>query len=134
MVTSAVEKSCPKAEIVTPTNLWQQLLLLVLAIFAAVSLVWGGLRYVQMQDPYVQAVMSAPGDADRGEAIFMNNCAGCHSADASGLVGPSLWGVSERRSSFSIIHQVVSGETPPMPKFQPSPQEMADLLKYLDQL
>ncbi|MEB3272723.1 MAG: cytochrome c [Prochlorothrix sp.] len=129
-----MDKSCPKAEIATPSNLWQQLLFLVLAIIAAVSLVWGGLHYMQMQDPYVQAVMAAPGDADRGEAIFMNNCAGCHSADASGLVGPSLWGVSERRSTFSLIHQVISGDTPPMPKFQPSPQEMADLLKYLDHL
>jgi len=29
---------------------------------------------------------------------------------------------------------VVSGETPPMPMFQPKPQEMADLLKYLEKL
>ncbi|MFZ4555923.1 MAG: cytochrome c, partial [Pseudanabaena sp.] len=26
------------------------------------------------------------------------------------------------------------GETPPMPQFQPSPQDMADLLSYLKQL
>jgi hypothetical protein len=33
-----------------------------------------------------------------------------------------------------LIHQVTSGETPPMPQFQPSAQEMADLLKYLESL
>jgi hypothetical protein len=29
---------------------------------------------------------------------------------------------------------VVSGRTPPMPKFQPEAQEMADLLEYLENL
>ena len=29
---------------------------------------------------------------------------------------------------------VVSGETPPMPKFQPNPQEMVDLLSFLESL
>ncbi|RDH51814.1 cytochrome C, partial [Mastigocladus laminosus WC112] len=32
------------------------------------------------------------------------------------------------------IHQVISGDTPPMPKFQPSAKEMADLLSYLETL
>ncbi|WP_353260303.1 cytochrome c [Prochlorothrix hollandica] len=131
MVSSAVDKPYPNADL---ENLWQQLLLLILVIVAIFSLVWLGNRYREMQDPYVQSVMAIPGDADRGEAIFMNNCAGCHRADASGLVGPKLWGVSERKSQFALIQQVVSGDTPPMPQFQPSPQEMADLLQYLNHL
>jgi hypothetical protein len=45
-----------------------------------------------------------------------------------------LLGVSTRKSKASLIKQVVSGETPPMPQFQPGPQEMADLLKYLETL
>ncbi|NER30629.1 MAG: cytochrome c, partial [Symploca sp. SIO1C4] len=39
-----------------------------------------------------------------------------------------------RKSKISLIHQVTDGKTPPMPKFQPSPQEMADLLSYLEEL
>jgi len=49
-------------------------------------------------------------------------------------VGPNLHGVSERKSDAKLVQQVVSGETPPMPQFQPSPQDMADLLSYLKQL
>ena len=33
-----------------------------------------------------------------------------------------------------LIQQVVSGKTPPMPRFQPEPQAMADLLAYLNSL
>jgi mono/diheme cytochrome c family protein len=128
---TAVDKPIPKPDL---GNLWQQVLLLVLTVVAVVVLVSVGIEYVQMQDPYVQAVLAETGDPDRGEAIFINNCAGCHRADGSGLVGPSLWGVSDRRSKFALIHQVVSGATPPMPQFQPSPQEMADLLRYLESL
>jgi hypothetical protein len=39
--------------------------------------------------------------------------------------------VSGRLSDPQIIHQVVSGETPPMPRFDVEPQEMADLLAHL---
>jgi hypothetical protein len=42
--------------------------------------------------------------------------------------------VSSRRSPLSLIDQVTSGNTPPMPKFQASPAEMADLLSYLKTL
>ncbi len=53
---------------------------------------------------------------------------------ADGKVGPSLKNVSDRKSPPRLIKQVISGQTPPMPKFQPSPQEMADLLSYLESL
>jgi hypothetical protein len=33
-----------------------------------------------------------------------------------------------------LIQQVVSGNTPPMPQFQPEAKDMADLLEYLEQL
>jgi mono/diheme cytochrome c family protein len=62
------------------------------------------------------------------------NCAGCHISVSDSQVGPNLHGVSERKSEFDLIRQVTSGQTPPMPQFQPSPQEMADLLKYLEQI
>ncbi|HEY9708744.1 MAG TPA: cytochrome c, partial [Oculatellaceae cyanobacterium] len=69
-----------------------------------------------------------------GYAMFQINCAGCHGLQADGRIGPSLQHVSSRKSKGSLIHQVISGETPPMPKFQPNPQEMADLLSYLEKL
>ncbi|NEQ97845.1 MAG: cytochrome c, partial [Cyanothece sp. SIO2G6] len=58
----------------------------------------------------------------------------CIESMADGAVGPSLHEVSERRTRVGLIKQVVSGQTPPMPQFQPSPEEMADLLSYLEKL
>lgn len=88
----------------------------------------------QYADPYVQSVLSLNGDPVRGHAIFQMNCSGCHGLYADGEVGPSLRHISEHRSRISLIHQVISGKTPPMPQFQPNDQEMADLLEYLQSL
>lgn len=85
-------------------------------------------------DPYVRNVLSLPGDVSRGEVMFQMNCSGCHGIDANGHVGPSLHRVASRKSRIGLIHQVTSGSTPPMPQFQPMPQDMADLLKYLETL
>lgn len=100
----------------------------------AIALLWFGVRALQPVDPYVASVMSLEGDQDRGYAIFQTNCAECHGVNADGKVGPSLVDVGERRSPQSLIEQVVGGKTPPMPQFQASPQDMADLLTYLDSL
>lgn len=88
----------------------------------------------QRPDPYVREVLALTGQAGQGQAIFQMNCAGCHGVQADGRVGPSLIDVSSRKSKTQMIHQVISGQTPPMPQFQPSPQEMADLLSYLESL
>ncbi len=93
-----------------------------------------GVQMVRASDPYVKSVLSRKGDLVQGHAIFQINCAGCHGLAADGRVGPSLQTVSKRKSRYGLIHQVISGETPPMPKFQPSVQEMADLLSYLESL
>lgn len=97
-----------------------------------VLLVWmlGNTR----QDPYSKATLALEGSEQHGGQIFRINCAGCHGIAGQGLVGPSLKGVSERRKDMQIIHQVVSGETPPMPRFEIEPQNMADLLAYLKTL
>jgi mono/diheme cytochrome c family protein len=135
MDSSVVDKSVPKSELM---SLAQQLLLLIVGLVAAVGLTWAGVRlgidYWQMQDPYVQQVVAVPGNGERGQAIFMINCSGCHGLEANGRVGPSLRGIGGRKSKLKLIQQVVSGQTPPMPRFQPSPQEMADLLTYLESL
>jgi len=100
---------------------------LILAVFFVV-------RHAQSADPYVQEVLSLPGNRDRGQEIFQMNCAVCHGMEAHGEVGPSLLGVSARKSKSKLIQQVVSGNTPPMPQFQPEAKDMADLLEYLEQL
>lgn len=115
------------------TNL-QQLLLMFAAVALLVVASLVGVYLYKLSDPYVQDVLTLQGDPATGHAIFEINCAGCHGVDADGHVGPSLQHVSKRKSKMSLIHQVVSGNTPPMPKFQPSPQEMADLLSYLETL
>lgn len=101
--------------------------LLIVAILLAIY-------FNRVSDPYVLSVLSLSGDRNRGCAIFQINCAGCHGLQADGNVGPSLHDVSKRKSKVSLIYQVISGKTPPMPKFQPRTQEMADLLNYLEQL
>ena len=93
-----------------------------------------GYQQFQQQDPYVQTVLSLTGSCERGHAIFQMNCAGCHGWEAHGKVGPTLEGVSQRKSPRQLVAQVTSGKTPPMPQFQPTAQEMADLLSYLKQL
>lgn len=85
-------------------------------------------------DPYSREVLTLVGDEAQGNAIFQINCAGCHGSEANGNVGPNLHSVTQRKSDSRLIQQVISGNTPPMPKFQPAPQEMADLLSYLHTL
>ncbi|MDY6940535.1 MAG: cytochrome c [Cyanobacteriota bacterium] len=106
-----------------------------LAFLLAIVLAILGVTHLRMSDdPYIQQVLSIDGDPQQGQAIFLMNCAGCHGSLADGHVGPSLRGISERKSPSSLIEQVTSGKTPPMPQFQPSPEIMADLLKYLETL
>jgi mono/diheme cytochrome c family protein len=109
--------------------------LIIMALVLGLLLLGFGLHQLQqLSDPYVQQVLALHGDVQQGQAIFQMNCSGCHGIDAHGEVGPSLWKVSDHRSQISIIRQVTSGKTPPMPKFQASPEEMANLLSYLDTL
>ncbi|MEA5417668.1 cytochrome c [Spirulina sp. CCNP1310] len=112
----------------------------ILFLLVAIALLGAGFYFFSDSDPYIQAVLALEGqgdgftNADRGHAIFEINCAGCHGVYATGNVGPSLENLSRHKSDAMIIHQVISGDTPPMPKFQPNPQDMADLLRYLKRL
>ncbi len=121
-------------QITQSKNIIQRIALMALAILLAFLLGIFAVRIVGASDPYVKTVLSLTGDPVQGHAIFQINCAGCHGLEADGRVGPSLQGVSKHKSPYGLIHQVISGETPPMPKFQPSIQEMADLLSYLETL
>lgn len=117
-----------------PEILLQRFALTGLAVLLIVLLAIFGAHLVRVSDPYIKSVLSQTGDPAQGQAIFQMNCAGCHGWQADGSVGPSLQGISKRKSRYGLIHQVTSGDTPPMPQFQPSPQEMADLLEYLETL
>ncbi|MFM7314845.1 MAG: c-type cytochrome [Cyanobium sp.] len=88
----------------------------------------------QRSDPYTRATLALEGSSGDGGRLFRLNCAGCHGLAAQGLVGPDLHGVVHRKSDRRLIQQVVSGRTPPMPRFQPEPQAMADLLAFLHSL
>lgn len=85
-------------------------------------------------DPYTRTTLELTGSTENGGRLFLLNCAGCHGIAGQGLVGPNLHGVGQRKSERQLIQQVVSGRTPPMPRFQPEPQAMADLLAYLQSL
>lgn len=121
-------------QITQSKNIIQRIALMALAILLALLLGIFAVRIVGASDPYVKTVLSLTGDPVQGHAIFQINCAGCHGWEADGRVGPSLQGVSKHKSPYGLIHQVISGETPPMPKFQPNAKEMADLLSYLETL
>jgi mono/diheme cytochrome c family protein len=112
----------------------RQTIIIAIAIMLAICIGILGFYRIQVSDPYIHKVLSLQGDSVRGHAIFQINCAGCHGLQADGRVGPSLQHISSKKSNISLIRQVTSGQTPPMPKFQPNPQDMADLLGYLDKL
>ena len=112
----------------------QQITLMAIGVMLIALAIILGVYFSPGSNPYIQEVLSLKGDVTKGHAIFQINCAGCHGWQADGNVGPSLHEVPKRKSKISLIEQVISGKTPPMPKFQPSSQEMADLLSYLQQL
>ena len=111
----------------------QKLLIAIIALAIIVVISVLGVYWNQNSDPYIQEVLSLEGDLTNGRDIFQINCSGCHASQTSGSVGPSLQNIAKRKSKIDIIEQVISGKTPPMPKFQPNPREMADLLNYLEQ-
>jgi mono/diheme cytochrome c family protein len=112
----------------------QKAVLAILAIVLAVLITVLCAHQFRRSDPYVQSVLSLSGDPVQGQVIFQLNCAVCHGIYGQGLVGPNLYHVASRKSRVGLIEQVISGKTPPMPQFQPSPETMADLLKYLETL
>lgn len=121
-------------QLVKSEILLQRVGLMALAVVLAILMGVVSFHLFRASDPYIHSVLSVAGDPVRGQAMFEMNCAGCHGLQAQGRVGPSLGNISRRKSRVNIIDQVIGGKTPPMPQFQPSSQEMADLLSYLEKL
>jgi mono/diheme cytochrome c family protein len=130
VVDATSEPALRSPEANSPLKTWMAIA--VTLIIAAIAIVFWIFR--PPLDQYTQSVLNLSGDPVQGRSIFVMNCVACHGQWANGKVGPNLHGVSDRKSDARLVQQVVSGETPPMPQFQPSPQDMADLLSYLKQL
>ncbi len=117
------------------SRVWlNRLIFIAVAIILIVGAIVLGIYWQKTSNPYAYQVLTLEGNPEKGAAIFQINCAGCHNLQADRNVGPRLNNISKRKSQRDIITQVTSGRTPPMPKFQPSEQEMADLLSYLKKL
>lgn len=117
------------------SRVWlNRFILTIITVVLIVGAIGLGIYWQKISDPYAYQVLTLSGNPEKGAAIFQINCAGCHSLQADRNVGPRLDNISKRKSQRDIIAQVTSGRTPPMPKFQPSEQEMADLLGYLKTL
>ncbi|NEQ99069.1 MAG: cytochrome c, partial [Cyanothece sp. SIO2G6] len=108
---------------ITSDMVMQGLALAIIVALLAILITLVGLYQYRYADPYIRHVLALEGDVVQGRAIFQMNCSTCHGLNADGAVGPSLHEVSERRTRVGLIKQVVSGQTPPMPQFQPSPEE-----------
>ena len=116
-------------------NNWsRQLLKIIAVLMLIVAIIFLGVYWYHDEDPYSQEVLALEGSISNGRDIFQINCSACHGVTADGNVGPSLRNIAKRKSKIDLINQVVSGDTPPMPKFKPNSQEMADLLSYLEQI
>ena len=121
----------------TATNQKVNHLLTIASIFVASVLLLTLLSLILVRhrtDPYLTETFLLEGSQEQGAQLFRINCAGCHGVAGQGLLGPSLIGISNRFNDKNLIHQIISGSTPPMPSFQMEPQEMADLLSHLQKL
>ena len=136
-VDSSAEKSLPESVLTEATSVnrsTQRAIAMVVGLVLLLGMSMWSMYVLRPADTYVQSVLQGVGDQHRGKEIFVLNCATCHGLEASGEVGPDLRNVSERKSSTALIQQVISGQTPPMPQFQPSERDMADLLAFLKTL
>ncbi len=79
------------------------------------------------------------GSADRGKALFRQQCAGCHGADGKGLIAPALANpVFQTAATDAFIAQTIRAgrENTPMPSFARagiSESEVGDLLAFVRQ-
>jgi mono/diheme cytochrome c family protein len=80
------------------------------------------------------ATPTSPALVARGRALFLESCAHCHAADASGDEGPDLHGVQvSDRYIANIVTYGIKGEMPSFAKKLHAP-EIAALTAYLRSL
>ena len=105
-------------------------------IIILISLIFVIFFYLNQDEKktYILKTLELSGSVKDGDAIFKMNCVGCHGITARGLVGPDLHSITQRLNDKDIIKQVTEGLTPPMPSFEIDPQNMSNLLSYLNSL
>jgi mono/diheme cytochrome c family protein len=74
---------------------------------------------------------AAAGDATRGRQVFATTCAGCHGADATGGVGPSLHGIGLTEAE---VEAVIASGRGIMPPGLATGQPAADVAAYVASL
>jgi mono/diheme cytochrome c family protein len=74
--------------------------------------------------------------SDPGAQVFAKNCAGCHGAEAQGLVGPNLKTSSNARSADFVRRQLANGSpNKQMPAFKSiQGKDLENLIKYVNGL
>lgn len=80
----------------------------------------------------VTDILALDGDATAGEALFADNCASCHGADATGGSGPDLTGEEMDEEAVGVI---LDGEED-MPSFVDTlaDQDIADIIAWVGSL
>ena len=105
-------------------------------IVSLISLIFAVFFYLNKgeKSTFIIKTLELNGSVKEGYSLFKMNCVGCHGITARGLVGPDLHSITQRLNDKEIIKQVTEGLTPPMPSFEIDPQNMANLLQYLNTL
>jgi len=79
-------------------------------------------------------IVSRPGDAGRGKALYSQTCITCHGADGAMLPNFSLKDIKSRRDQAALAAWIKNPKAP-MPKLFPSPfsaQDVEDIAAYVE--
>jgi len=86
------------------------------------------LAQAQVFEPSAPADPGVAGDAERGEAIFVSECAGCHGDGGTGGAGPALLETGLDATEVATIVQQGRGV---MPAGNVTGQDQADVVAYV---
>lgn len=98
------------------------------ALLAVVAAATFALALWHPFSPTAPADAASTGGDARGGSIFAASCAGCHGADASGAVGPSLRGSGVTAAE---VESVVATGRGTMPAGLVAGQDLADVAAYV---
>ena len=57
------------------------------------------------------AAPAGGGDAEKGKALFVNNCAQCHATSGEKIVGPGLKGIKDRAPGGDWLHKWIKNSS-----------------------
>ena len=87
-------------------------------------------------DERVAAILELEGVAVDGEQVYLDNCSGCHGADATGASGPDLVGHLDHHGDAEYIETILYGGLGDMAAYEDvlEDQEVADIMAFLKSL